>query len=164
MTSSWCCKVSNMSRSYTRRSDPIQRSSSADLSVSASLCLCTSALVPLPLSRPLSVSAPVPLSLSLPHTHSLSLVLVVMIKSKELKTKISHAQSLILSLTASAFPGSGCLSRNCSSWIQIVLILISLSRPLQGGVQCSTDRASNDGSAALRATELPRIVSILGSL
>ena len=31
------------------------------------------------------------------HTHSSALVLAVMIKSKVLKTKISHAQSLILS-------------------------------------------------------------------
>ena len=38
------------------------------------------------------------LTLSLVRIHSLSHVLVVMMKSKELKTKISHAQSLILSL------------------------------------------------------------------
>ena len=48
-----------------------------------------------------------PLSL---HTHSLSLVLVAVMKSKELKTKISHANSLTLSLP------SHCLS-TAAIWV-----------------------------------------------
>ena len=52
-------------------------------------------------SHSLSEHLPFNLTLTQSHTqaHSLSLVLVVMMKSKELKTKISHAHSLILSLS-----------------------------------------------------------------